>query len=111
MTTREFYNTVINSTLDDDTIEFARKALEKLNSKSDTKRKSKAEEDEPLREAITKVLADAENPMLTSEIATACGLSTPKASALLRKMSADGELTETEVKIAKVGKRKAYHLA
>lgn len=116
MTTREFYETIIN--LDSIAEELRQKGMELLQSMDDKqnsarKRNSKkrAEENAPLVKNITELLGMHAAPMLTSEIATACGISTSKASALLRKMTDDGLLVAADVKVPKAGVRKAYKLA
>ena len=112
MTTREFYEAIINGeTVTAEMQEIARKglaALEKKNEKAKEHRLEKKAADAPL---IEKMLEVAKESKLTSELAVACGISTPKASALARRLVEEGRLTETEVKVPKVGTRKAYKVA
>lgn len=107
MTQREFFNAVINGTVNAEMVEFAQNEITKLdtrNAKRNEKREDKHLEE---RIAITNVLALADKPMLASEIATATKMTTQKVSGLLGRM--DG-ITVTDVKV-KGGKRKGYTLA
>lgn len=115
MTTREFYETIIN--LDSIAEELRQKGVELLQAMDDKqnnarKRNSekRAEELKPFMENIEALLSTAETPKLTTEIATALKLSPNKASAILRKMVTDGVLISIDVKVPKAGIRKAYKL-
>lgn len=113
MTTREFYEAIANgSAITAEMKEIALKglaALERKNEKAKEARLAKNEADAPLVKAILAVVTD--EPTLTSAIASKVGMSTPKASALARKLVAEGKLVEVEVKVPKVGARKAYKRA
>lgn len=111
MTQREFLTAVLN--LVDDAQVKAKatemlSALDAKNKASAEKRKEKHKEDAPIVEAILATLANGQ--LTTAEIGLAVGVHPSKASALCRQMRDDGILTEKEVSIPKVGKRKAYSL-
>lgn len=114
MTKREFMNAIATkSTITDEMVAMALTELanlDKKNASAKAHRIEKASADKPLMEAIATYLGEHAKG-LGSEIGVACGISTPKAIALAKKMVASGELVETEVSIPKVGKRKVYSLA
>lgn len=112
MTNREFYTAIANGNINDEIIAHATEAIAKLD-KALENRKNKpsktAEANAPVIEAITGVLtAEAQ---VASDIATAVGISTQKASALLRQLVASGVAVQSEVKVPKKGTLKAYALA
>lgn len=112
MTTREFYEAIINgNTITAEMQDIARKglaSLEKKNEKAKEHRLEKKAADAPI---IEKMLEAASEFKLTSVLATECGVNTPKASALARRLVEEGRLVEMEVKVPKVGTRKAYKRA
>lgn len=92
MTNRNFFELVANGTMNDEIIAFARKVIEESDSKRNADKAKKDAENAPLIEAIGSVLTD--KPQTASQIAAAVGISTPKATALLKKMSVKvGEMT------------------
>ena len=109
MTHREFYNAVITSVENDELVTFATEQIAKLDERN-AKRKGaeskKAKENAPIKEAILSVLTH--EPMTASDIASTVGISTQKASALLRQIEG---LSVTEVKVPKKGKCKGYAIA
>lgn len=107
MTKREFLNAVI-ALNDAETTAFAVEEIAKMDKRNaDRKAKpsKKSAENEPIKVQILEVLTDV--PMVASEVAEKVGISTQKASALLRQI--DG-LTVTEVKVKGRGKVKGYAL-
>ena len=76
------------------------------NAKRKNSPSKKSVENEPIKAQIKSILTD--TPHTASEIAETVGISTQKASALLRQI--DG-LTVTEVKVKGKGKVKGYALA
>ena len=107
MTRREFLETVKNGTINEEVIAKAEELIVKMDAENE-KRKNrvskKALENEPVKEAIKGVLGD--EPKTATEIGTEVGISTQKASALLRQIEG---LTVVEVKTKK-GKVKGYSL-
>ena len=112
MTNREFLTAVSTGAITDEVVAHATEAIAKLDAANE-KRKNKpsktAEANAPIVEAITGVLTA--EPMTASDIATAVGVSTQKASALLRQLVASGVAVQSEVKAPKRGVVKAYALA
>lgn len=109
MTMREAMNAVIAETTNEALAEFAVHELEKLdarNAKRASTPSKKSVENEPIKAEILKVLTT--EPKLASEIAVLVGISTQKASALLRQIN---EVVVTDVKVPKKGTQKGYSLA
>lgn len=109
MTKREMFEAIVNGNLTDEVVTMAKNEIAKMderNAKRREKPSKTAVANEPIKEEILKVLTDA--PMVASEVAERVGISTNKASALLRQI--DG-LTVTEVKVKGKGKVKGYALA
>ena len=109
MTNREFFTAVMNGELNDEVKAHAEESIAKLdarNAKRKGEESKRAKENAPIKEAILKVLTS--EPKTASEIATEVGISTQKASALLRQIEG---LSVTEVKVPKKGKCKGYALA
>ena len=116
MTSREFFNAVIEGKITDEIKDFAKSQIEKLDSKN-AKRKTTDSKTQKENKAIkTSLLATMERGKVytASEVA---GLeiegisSTQKASALLRQLVEAGTLTSEEIKIKGKGKVKGYRLA
>ena len=107
MTNREFFEKVIATVSDEELVAKATEEISKLdarNAKRKGEESKKAKENAPIKEAISKVLT--EEPKLASEIATEVGISTQKASALLRQM----DVKVTDVKVKGKGTQKGYSL-
>lgn len=109
MTYREMLTSIVNGTINDEVIEKATERLEKLDAENE-KRKNrvskKALENEPVKERILEVLG--EEPKTATEIGSEVGISTQKASALLRQLVNDGKVEKTEVKVKGKGVQKGY---
>lgn len=114
MTTRDFFTTIANSNLSDEVKDFAKKGLEALDKRNAKRRdtQTKAQkENEGVKTAILDYLLSNKGGAVASEIAAACGISTQKASALLRQIVADGKAYSTEVKVKGKGKVLSYTAA
>ena len=90
----------------------AEKAIAKLDETNEKRRNTvskKSSENEPIKAAIIGWM-NAENVEIVTatEVGEKMGISTQKASALLRQMVEDGRMTSEEVKIPKKGKQKGY---
>ena len=116
MTNREFYTNISNGVITELEIEHAKTALVKMNEanakrkeKAGDKPNKKAVENAPIIEAITAALTTEAQTAAT--IAEAVGISTNKASALLRQIVASGVAVSTDVKVAGKGSCKGYSLA
>ena len=106
MTQREFYNAVITSVDNDELKDFATSALAKLDERN-AKRAAKPSKTQIANEPIIKAIADllTSEPMLASEIASALEISTPKASALVKKVEG---VSVCDVKVKGKGTQKGY---
>ena len=116
MTNREFFTNIANGTITETEKEFALSAIAKLDAtnekrknKTSPKEAEKQAADAVVREQIAGVLTA--DPQTASDIATAVGISTQKASAQLRKLVADGVAVATDIKVPKKGTCKGYSLA
>ena len=106
MTQREFFTAIVNSEVSEELKAFATESIAKMdarNAKRASTPSKRSLANEPIIKAITEVLTT--EPMLASDVATAVGISTTKASALLRQID---NLEVTEVKVKGKGTRKAY---
>ena len=112
MTNREFLTAVSTNAVTEDVIAYAAAQLVKMD-EANEKRKNKpsktAEANAPILESITGILTA--EPQTATDIAGLVGISTQKASALLRQLVASGAAVQSEVKVPKRGIVKAYALA
>lgn len=109
MTKREFLNAIVNGTMNDEIVDFAKDEIAKLdatNEKRKNKPSKKATENAPIVDALVEMLTD--TPVTASGIAEVLGVSVQKASALARVAVADGRATAVDVKIPKKGTQKGY---
>ena len=108
MTRREMFEAIVNGNITDDVVTMAQNEIVKMDERN-AKRKNRPSKNalanEPIKAHILEVLTDA--PMVASEVAEKVGISTQKASALLRQI--DG-LVVTEIKVKGKGKVKGYAL-
>ena len=108
MTRREMFEAIVNGNITDEVVTRAQNEIVKMDERN-AKRKNRPSKNalanEPIKAHILEVLTDA--PMVASEVAEKVGISTQKASALLRQI--DG-LVVTEVKVKGKGKVKGYAL-
>ena len=108
MTNREFYNAVITNEITEEVVAHAQNALVKLDERNAKRANTPSKTqiaNEPIIKAIAEVLTS--EPMLASEIASAVGISTPKASALAKKVEG---VNITDVKVKGKGTQKGYYL-
>ena len=112
MTNREFYTNIANGTITEAEKEFAQASLEKMDAANE-KRKNKpsktAIENAPILLALTEALTS--DPQTAADLAVAVGVSTQKASSLLRQLVASGVATASDIKVPKKGSCKGYALA
>ena len=112
MTNREFYTNIANGNITEAEKEFALAAIAKMdetNEKRKNKPSKKAEENAPVIEALTNALTN--DPQTAADLAAAVGISTQKASSLLRQIVANGVAVATDIKVPKKGTCKGYSLA
>ena len=116
MTNREFYTNIANGTITEAEKEFALAAIAKMDAtnearknKTSPKDAEKAAADAVVRENIFALLTA--DPQTASDLGAQVGVSTPKATAELRKLVADGRVEKTDISVPKKGKCKGYFLA
>ena len=111
MTYRDMLENVVAGNVTDEVIEKAVERLEKLD-ETNRKRKEavskKALENAPIKDAIVAVLTD--EPKTATEVGAEVGISTQKASALLRQLVNEGRVEKTDVKVKGKGVQKGYTL-
>ena len=101
VTKKDMFNAIIALAQDadrQDVVEFAQHEIELLNKRNsaDSKAKqTKAAENAALAEKIVEVLASADAPKATLEIGTAVGISTQKASPIIKSLVDQGRLVVT----------------
>lgn len=111
MTNREFFEAIVNGTINDEIKAHAEEAIAKMDARNAKRagRPSKtAIANLPLIEEIKEVLTV--EPQTARTVADKIDISVQKASALLRQIVADGDALVTEVKVPKKGKQKGYYL-
>lgn len=111
MTNREFFTAVAAiENVSAEIKEYAETAIAKMDAANEARKNKpskKATENAPIMEQIaTEILTD--EVQIASAIAEATGISTQKASALLRQLVAEGKATVTEVKVPGKGTVKGY---
>lgn len=118
MTNREFLTAVANSSLSDDLTTYAAEQIAKLDmrnaarkEKQSSKPSKTAIENEPIKTSIMEFLSVQSEPMIAADIAKNIGITTAKASSLLRQLADAGKVVKSEVKIPKKGKVKGYSIS
>lgn len=104
---------VMDSDMDVEYKDFAKAELDKLAKASESKKAKASEKSKAEYEAVKSVYAEVlskDGVMLASQVADKVGVSVQKAQAVLKKMVAEGVVEVYDVKVAKVGARKAYKL-
>ena len=117
MTNREFLTAIANSTvLPTDLTDFASEQIAKLNARNEARKASSkpsktAIANEPIKASIMAFLSQQSEPVIACTVAEGVGISTAKASSLLRQLVESGKVVKSEVKIPKKGKTAAYAVA
>lgn len=115
MTKEEFFNAIIDGTIDNEAlVEFAQAELERLeksNEKAKARREAKRQENQPYFDKIMGEILSTDEFTVASVVAKALEVSTQKASSLLRTLVAEGSVEQTDVKAPKKGTIKGYKLA
>ena len=114
MTTREFYSAIASSTvLPTEVVEFASAAIAKMDAANNKRRNTPSKTalaNAPLiKQIVDEILSD--TPVTAMEVAERLGVSTQKASALLRQITAEGIAEQGEGKVTGKGTVKMYVLA
>lgn len=112
MTAREFFTAIQEYDLPAELLDYAVTQVEKLDekrAKAATKPSKTQIENEPIKQRILEFLSDNEGTKyLQSEIGEALDITANKAGALARQLVNEGVVQVADVKIPKVGTRKAY---
>ena len=111
-TKKDFLKAVAAGTVTEKEQDYAKVALEKLEAVNEKRRNTPSKaavENQPLVDALLGGILTAE-PKIASDVAAELGVSTQKASALLRSLVASGKAVSIDVKVAKRGSQKAYSL-
>ena len=113
MTNREFYTAIIgNPNVADDLKTYAQGEIDKLDARNDKRKNTQTKaqkENETVMLSILEHLAN--GSAVASEIGSALGISTQKASALCKLLVNDGKLTVADIKVKNKGTLKQYTLA
>ena len=111
---REVLNAISNGTMDEEIKDWAKSQLEKMdarNAKRTSKPSKTAVANAPLKEAIYNYLVENDGKFTEAELGAVIDTTHNKAGSLVRQLVAEGKVSVEEVKIPKVGKRKAYFIA
>ena len=109
MTRREMFEAIVNGNVTEEVVAMAQSELVKMDERNEKRKNAPSKTaiaNEPIKAQIVEILTH--EPLTASEVANAVGISTQKASALLRQIEG---LTVTEVKVKGKGKVKGYALA
>lgn len=110
MTEREFLTAILAvEGIATDLADYATEGLAKLDARNDKRKNTKTKaqvENEGIMASILEALATA--PMVASEIASAVGISTQKASALCKLLVDGGKVTVADIKVKNKGTVKQY---
>lgn len=110
MTNRDFYNAIINNTINEDVVAHAQHALETLDNrnKARSSKPSKRQlENAPLIEAIMSYVTE-QGGAFCADIATALEITPQKVSGLCTQLVNDGKLSKEQRAVPKHGKQMFY---
>ena len=111
MTSREFFNAVIEGNITDEIKDFAKSQIEKLDSKNARRKAPNGEikeENKPIADAILSALAN--GSMTSPDLAKTIGQTTQKTSGVAGEMVKLGMLVKTKVKVKNKGELTAYSI-
>lgn len=113
MTNREFYTAIIgNPNVADDLKTYAQGEIDKLDARNDKRKNTQTKAQKENEGIMTSILEHLANgSAVASEIGSALGISTQKASALCKLLVNDGKLTVADIKVKNKGTVKQYSLA
>lgn len=114
MTTRNYFEAIAEGRMNDEIKAWAAGQIEKLdarNAKRAATPSKTAIANAPLKEAIFKYLSENDGKFTEAELGKVIDASHNKAGSLVRQLVAEGKVSVAEVKIPKVGTRKAYFIA
>lgn len=113
MTTRNYFEAIAEGRMNDEIKAWAAGQIEKLdarNAKRAATPSKTAIANAPLKEAIFKYLSENDGKFTEAELGKVIDASHNKAGSLVRQLVAEGKVSVAEVKIPKVGTRKAYFI-
>lgn len=113
MTNREFYTAIIgNPNVAEDLKIYAQGEIDKLDARNDKRKNTQTKAQKENEGIMTSILEHLANgSAVASEIGSALGISTQKASALCKLLVNDGKLTVADIKVKNKGTLKQYTLA
>lgn len=114
MTARNYFEAIVEGRVDDTIKEWAKGQIEKMdarNAKRTSTPSKTAIANAPLKEAIFKYLSENDGKFTEAELGKVIDASHNKAGSLVRQLVAEGKVSVAEVKIPKVGTRKAYFVS
>ena len=112
MTNREFYTAIIsNPNVDQVYKDFAQGEIDKLDARNDKRKNTQTKAQKENEGIMTSILDHLANgSAVASDIATAVGISTQKASALCKLLVDGGKVTVADIKVKNKGTVKQYTL-
>ena len=112
MTNREFYTTIIaNPNLAEDIKTFAQGEIDKLNARNDERKNTQTKAQKENESVMASILTHLANgSAVASDIGSALGISTQKASALCKLLVNSGKVTVADIKVKNKGTVKQYTL-
>jgi len=112
--TRDILNAISNGIIDDEIKIWANGQIKKMderNAKRTSTPSKTALANAPLKEAIFKYLNENDGKYTEAELGKVIDASHNKAGSLVRQLVKEGKVSVEEIKVPKVGKRKAYFIA
>ena len=112
MTNREFYTAIIaNPNLAEDIKTFAQGEIDKLNARNDKRKNTQTKAQKENESVMASILTHLANgSAVASDIGSALGISTQKASALCKLLVNSGKVTVADIKVKNKGTVKQYTL-
>lgn len=112
MTNREFYTAIINNEgISADLKNFAQGEIDKLDARNDKRKNTQTKAQKENEGIMTSILDHLANgSAVASDIGTALGISTQKASALCKLLVDGGKVTVADIKVKNKGTVKQYTL-
>lgn len=113
MTKREFYEAIMNGIVNEETEDFARAELERLDAQAAKRAEKSAEKAATFNAEVTEAMAglEFEGAITASQVGEQLGVSVQKASSIMRRAVDLGLATVEDIKISGKGKVKGYTLA
>ena len=113
MTNREFFEAVQNGTINADVQAYATAEIEKMNARNEkraTTPSKTAVANEPIKLKIIEFFTEKNEELFSFEVGEAVGISTSKATALLRQLADDGKIVGERVNVPTIGWRMVWKI-